>query len=699
MADVTGTIGNEYVELNNAATEATLRLLLQATIATTKAQKDAIKDLATKSGLDPKAVDAANAGLTQAGTAAKQGAASTNLLAAAGKATVETFRDLDQGLSPLIKNLSEGTATVGNVFETFSKLGGPIGAVFEGFRRIAEFQEQNLKMYQTISNAGVNFGGSLTQMRQAALNTYMTLDQFTNLMKTNGETFARLGGTAEEGAQSFIKLSNSLLSSDAGSSLRALGYTTEQVNAGFTSYLAITGARTRSDIQNTAALTKGAADYLTQLDALATITGKSREEQEKALKQASQNAAYEQMMLGMDEKQKKAYAAGLAEMSAKFGKAGEDLFKSQAMGLPPMTEAAQKLQALSPEVANASQKMSDIGRSGGELAETQRASAQATAGAVEASKRFSNVAGALSFSTDGTSAAMMGLTRESTRARAQGAETTEAGIKQQAEIAAAQKERTMSEASEAAKAQQAVQEMGQAIMKLLMPALQLLTPIVNALAGMLNGVVQVFSKLDTGLQLIIAGLAAYLLVVKKLTATQALSGVSGNDSDLGGGKGKGLGKIAKGVGLGVVGSVAGDYAADYFGRDTAAGKTSDILGTAAGWAGMGAVLGPMGALAGGLAGAGYGAYKNFFANDKQQQEQSTPKMANGGIVTSRKDVTVAENEPEAILPLRHLETLRTELQTLNKQNAEILRYIRETADNTKNTVDATKALSGDLFRF
>jgi hypothetical protein len=150
MADVTGTIGNEYVELNNAATEATLRLLLQATIATTKAQKDAIKDLATKSGLDPKAVDAANAGLTQAGTAAKQGAASTNLLAAAGKATVETFRDLDQGLSPLIKNLSEGTATVGNVFETFSKLGGPIGAVFEGFRRIAEFQEQNLKMYQTI---------------------------------------------------------------------------------------------------------------------------------------------------------------------------------------------------------------------------------------------------------------------------------------------------------------------------------------------------------------------------------------------------------------------------------------------------------------------------------------------------------------------------------------------------------------------
>ena len=30
MADVTGSIGNEYVELNNAATEATLKQLLQA---------------------------------------------------------------------------------------------------------------------------------------------------------------------------------------------------------------------------------------------------------------------------------------------------------------------------------------------------------------------------------------------------------------------------------------------------------------------------------------------------------------------------------------------------------------------------------------------------------------------------------------------------------------------------------------------
>ena len=112
----------------------------------------------------------------------------------------------------------------------------------------------------------------------------MTLDQFTNLMKTNGETFAKLGGTANDGAKAFVKASNSLLSSDAGTKLRALGFTTEEVNQGMLNYLSITGGRSRAELQDTAALTKSTTVYLQELDQLAAITGKSREEQQKKVK-------------------------------------------------------------------------------------------------------------------------------------------------------------------------------------------------------------------------------------------------------------------------------------------------------------------------------------------------------------------------------------------------------------------------------
>jgi hypothetical protein len=115
-----------------------------------------------------------------------------------------------------------------------------------------------------------------------------------------------------------------------------------------------------------------------------------------------------------------------------------------------------------------------------------------------------------------------------------------------------------------------------------------------------------------------------------------------------------------------------------------------MLGMAATGAGMGAMLGPLGALAGGLIGGGYGAYKNFFDG---------PKMANGGIVTKPTVGMVGENEPEIVSPLRHIESLRTELETLNKQSAEMLKFMRDTAENTRRTTDATVALGGDLFKF
>jgi len=102
-------------------------------------------------------------------------------------------------------------------------------------------------------------------------------------------------------------------------------------------------------------------------------------------------------------------------------------------------------------------------------------------------------------------------------------------------------------------------------------------------------------------------------------------GVPGTSTPSGtGGKGKWLGRAAKGVAGGVGGILAGiglDYATDKLkesGHETAAAAT-DIASSAASMAGLGATLGSVvpilgtaaGAIVGGIAGAGYGAYKNW----------------------------------------------------------------------------------------
>ena len=751
MADVTGTIGNENVSLKNAATEATLRLLLQSSLATTKEQKAAIASLAQKAGLDPVAVAAANQGLKQAAPSL----GTFNKAASAAGAAVGEMANQAAPFIALGKQLAAGNAQASDVFGAFSKLPGPIGMVAGGFAKLAEFQEVMLKQYQGMTNAGINFGGSLTNLRLAASNSYLTMEEFASVMKANSATFARMGGTVNDGAVAFAKLGNTLNAGETGDQLRSLGYSSLQVNEGLAGYLTNTGARTRQEMQNTAAITKGAAEYLTQLDGLATITGKSREEQEKALKQANANAAYEQMKMGMTEAQRSAYDKGMAEMSAKFGKAGEDLFKSQAMGLPPMTEAAQKLAALSPEVAKASQGMADIGKRGGTAAETFKKSAEATEGAVKSAKRFENIAGAASMSGGALGESMMGLTKESNRARAQGTETAAAGQKQQEEIARSQREREKTQAGEAAQTQKSLQELGQGIM-------QLVTPILNFFLPIMNSIIQTMVEFKG----ITIGLIAAFIAYKSTMAARSMLGSFGGSgagpaSAAGGVAGKAGGGMLAGIGPAMEGAASGLRAfanptvmlgAVGFGVAIAAigagiagatwligkalptlaeglGKLSELDGARLGSVALGvgklgvsllafgpfAVFGLPAAFALNTLADGVVKLNSVdpaklerVAAAMQKVKDATPSIGQSiaagvaGLVSKvvgTAESPAAEGKTAAAAPTGDSNNIVNELRLLNKQIAEVLRANKEMADHTKQGVAATKSLSGNLFNF
>lgn len=534
MAEVTGRIGQDEVLLNNAATEATLRLLLQATLTANKQSLSAVQNLAKSSGLNPQAVQAANQALNVTATSgSKVGRAFESLGFVAG-ALSSTFKEAaDVG-----QKLATNQAQASDLFNSLAKIGGPLGVIAGLFEKLALFQQSTLSSYQTISNAGASFSGSLTDLRLAASSTYLTLSQFTDLVKNNSEAFSRMGGSVDQGVKSFVKLSNEILKSDAGSKLLALGYTTEQVNSGMANYIAMTGGRTAEEMRNTRAITAASAEYLTQLDGLAQITGKSRQQQEEALKQANQNAAIQQKLAGMDEDQKKAYNRGLAEMQAKFGQAGVELYQAQMLGIPPQTEAAKQLMALSPEVAAASQGMADVAKRGGTAAETMKYSADATQGAVKAAKQFEGVAGALSFRGDATSKALMGLIETSNKANQQGRETSEKELAMREKIAEDQKKRNESEAKDAVETQKALTELGQEILKAVMPAIKALLPILNSVvqgfAAILTPIAKFVQKLTeipgamTLLSVAVGGLLLALIAAKAASLALTIGrGVSG----------------------------------------------------------------------------------------------------------------------------------------------------------------------------
>jgi hypothetical protein len=274
-------------------------------------------------------------------------------------------------------------------------------------------------------------------------------------------------------------------------------------------------------------------------------------------------------------------------------------------------------------------------------------------------------------------------------------------------------EREASQAKAAVEAQKAVQEFGQAINNLLGPIVTLLTPVINGLATGISKLVKGFDAITFGFGGIALAAGAAVLALRKLAATSAASDAGGTGGG-GAGGGKGItGSLVKKLGIAgtVIGGLmlagelsgindqekagsisAGDASTQRGGAigEAAGGFTGALAGAAAG----GLMGGPLGALIGGLIG-GFG---GGTAGRMGGEAFAGPKAAAGAIIESPMNIKVGEEEPELISPIRYFNNLQSELSTLNKQTADMIRYLKETAEYSKRNVDATKSLSGNLFR-
>ena len=739
MAEVSGRIGSEEVELHNAATEATLRLLLQSSLSANKQSIDNITKLATKAGLDPAAVAAANTNLKSVGETSKTTQGAFFKVGVGAGVVEQGFKKVDAAISPLVSALIDGTGKASSMFAAMQGLPGVFGTLATVATRLAGFQEKSLETYQSLTQSGVNFNGSLTQMRQAASDSYLTLDQFAKVLKANSATFANLGGNVNTGAMAFSKLSNSLLKSEAGESLRNLGYTTEEVNNGLASYLAASGGRNKQEMQQTDKITQGAAAYMTQLQGLADLTGQNREELDKEMKERAKNAAWEAQLAQMTPEQKDKALAGMANALAIGGKGAADAFQSKVMGVPPITKEAQMFTATmgktNESVMRSAKNVTDSSKS---LDDQSKESLKTARGSQEDMKKFS-LSTQFALGAQNSEYAKQLDSGQKTATRM--SKLTDKEFLDTVNQAAKTKALKESEAAGAVKTQQAVQEMGQTIMSALLPVIQLLTPAISGIVRFFGLVTEKLVQFKEVTSAVVLALGAYLVsqkiqnVLEKAKEAKAGGGRGGAGGILdalkgpgalgasptnamwvrivGGGpggisedildktKGKSSGKMGalKKIGGGV-GGLLGGVALDYAGQKLTesghpvAGAAAGVGSSALTGASMGMMLGPMGAAVGGLLGAAYGAYQN-----KDALFGSAPKLADGAIVTKPTMVKAGEAGPEAIMPLSHLETLRTELQTLNKQTVEMLKYLKETAEYTRRTVDATKSLGGDMFKF
>lgn len=728
MAEVYGIIGNEQVELNNAATESTLKQLLAAVMMGSKQSLDNVNKMAQKLGLDPTKVQETNTGLSSLGKGAQTlGAGYAGLSVATGQLS-SAFR----GIQGITQEFTSGAGQASSILTTFSRIGGPLGAIVSGMTMLATFQETQLDSYRSLTQAGINFGGSLTDLRTAAANTYMTMDQFAKFGKENSEFLGRLGTTADEGTKAFVRVSKEFNSSQIGNQLRALGLTSEQMNVELVKFMSLQGKAGVQDVKRVQETQAATASYLFELDSLTKLTGANKDKLEQEQKKAEMNAAFQAKLLSLAPAEQAKLKAAYDKAAASGIKGATDLVMSTALGIAPVTKESQVLAGVLPEAAQGFTNMTNSAmQTGTTMRDVNRQYAGAIEGAISGTKGLEQTIGALSMSGSEYGSVLNSGLAASNEAQLKQQDSVDKYMAAYDKAASQQITQQNSQADAAVRVETAMKELGQSIMARLMPMVESLLPALNSFLNGMLSVVEWFIKTPAALStlasvtgVVVAGFTA-LKVAQAVATARELARTGGRKlgtpgapmivKDVGGGfgdtsaggKGGFGGKLLKGAagfGIGTLVGVGADFAADALGRETAAGASADVLGTAASMAGTGAMVGSVipglgtaiGAGIGGLAGGAYGLYQNwgtiFGGGAKPIPKPAMPEKSAVEAEISEKALSLP-----GITIADPMEKMAAQLERLNTQTLEMIRYLRETAEQARRNVDATRSLNGNLF--
>ena len=343
----------EEVDIGNVggggvASEITLMRLVSATEA-----------MAKKAGIDPKDV--------------------TKKLNALGTATEDTIKISSKNRDALKSNTKEvnkaasaaknfGKGLAGALASVIGTLTGSVvgltKSILNGDNRISQFAQHlpfvgeelsqltgildtSIDSFRAMAMSGASFNHSITEMRMAAVNSHMSLEDFTSMVVQNSDKLAGLGGTVTQGALFISKMNKGL--GQTRLDLMNLGLSTADVNEALLDYAHLTraGGRQRVRDDKTAAEQgQAAARYTKSLLTLSKLTGEDVKALQEKNAAAQQSLAFQMKLATLDKDQREKINADLAIVTAVGGAAMTEAFQAEFLGLPPMTEAARQFVAL-----------------------------------------------------------------------------------------------------------------------------------------------------------------------------------------------------------------------------------------------------------------------------------------------------------------------------------------------------------------
>ena len=530
---------------------------------------------------------------------------------------------------------------VGNSFVGLGKAAfrgeGSISAFTDnvlGLQTLGNRLDVNVETFRQLSQSGANFGQSIVELRTAAANAALPLDDFASLVASNSQNLAALFGSTTQGAKAIASLGAETRRVGV-ERLAPLGLTVEEINE---TLLLNLDSQRRTGILNTltdAQRRDSAINFAEQLDRLAKLTGQQRDELRAAIESQKSNERFQAALQGQTDATRQrlqAFAGTVEGISPELAEGFQDLIANAGV---PVTESAL---ALVQNIPGATGVINDL-ISG--VVSSEQALVRIrdlSAGSVDRF-RSATVTGQVEFLR-----LQGGIIELGRRVTDTGAVFDE----QDAQVSSLVKNLTSFE--------QASKVLSSQFQQIETGLLQAFGPALGGLIGGIQGIMAGTGGIATALAkapyltatLFTAGLAGKFLFNKAAQIGIIAAGTSIGTKGLGktigsitqgfkpGGAVRGAGGFLGKVGLGGIGAAGLAVSGGIAGGDTFGEKAGGVIGSAASGALLGSVIPGVGTTVGAVLGGLYGLVK------------ASGAMEFGGNMDAGKTYLVGESGPEMI---------------------------------------------------
>jgi len=307
-------INGDQVEIDNIATEATQRSIADKLGAAVGAGSSLGTSMSEATG----ATGAFGAALGVAQTAASGVGSSL----------------IDFGMATFNGTARISTATTA-LKDNFGSVGRAMGKLPD---TVIKGAEGLVDTFRQLSGSGAGFGGDIFELKNSAAQARIGVDSFASIIAENSAGLAAFGGTVSRGARLFTEASQNMFDEGLSDPLLMMGFTFEEINENMATYMTLNRRRfTEEEMRNG----KAAASMVlmaTEMDKIAKLTGKNRQELEKEIQDRMRKGQVEAKIRMLEASGNKEAADKMRMALAQAEKAGpgalaavEDLFTKGAV--------------------------------------------------------------------------------------------------------------------------------------------------------------------------------------------------------------------------------------------------------------------------------------------------------------------------------------------------------------------------------